>query len=312
MSGNEGRMAVKTRVVMLASRSRLRVTLVASLCAILLVPIAASSGPSDNLPSRPQFGAENPLGNALTIQLESVSSVDPSAGIAFSADDADIASYYTDEATVGLLGNDYNQALQDGAYLASGALVEVKVSSQSGQQADIYKIRPIKMDSGEPVATGLAIRPFGTAALQHLFPEVLGFNLDQQAPLARGFDYENDSVEGLALDESGVMVAKDLPEELGMNFVGHEHSYSFMIEIEYTVNGARYSQIVSLAGKPFRMSPDICFTQADRYQLSEAEGKALASLRYQDVLVPDNRPGATPHSYMDEDGDYFADSCLTK
>jgi hypothetical protein len=283
-----------------------RATLIASLCALLLIPVAASSGPTNEQPVV-SGGTENPLGNALSIQLQSVSSVDPSAGIAFSVDDANSESYYTDEATVGLLGNDYNEALQGGAYLVSGARVEVKVSTKGGQQADIYKIRPIKADSGEPVATGLAIRPFGNAAPQGQFAESLGFNLDEQTPLAH--TYENGSIEGLALDGFGIPVEKTLPEELDMNFVGYEHSYSFTIEIEYTVNGVRYSQIVSLGGKPFRMSPDICVTEAIKYKLTETEVQALTSLRYQEVLVPDNRAGATPHSYTDERGGGFSDSC---
>lgn len=310
MSDNGDRAAIKSRVVGMTGHRRFRATLIASLCAVVLVPLTPSSGPSNEPSVASVANTENPLGNVLTIQLQSVTSVDSSAGIAFSADNADVASYYTGEATVGLLGNDYNEALQDGAYLVSGARIEVRLSAKGAQQADIYKVRPIKMDSGEPVATGLAIRPFGTAVLQNQYPEFLGFNLDEQMPLAHNYSF--DRIEGLALDESGIVVAEGLPHELNMNFIGYQHSYSFVIEIEYTVNGARYSQVVSLGGKPFRTSPDICVTAADRYKLTATAGQALANLRYQNVLVPDNRPGATPHSYTVEDGDYFSDSCLEK
>jgi hypothetical protein len=254
---------------------------------------------------------ENPLGDALAINLQEVRSHNLVSGIAFAEDhQGDGQRLLALAETGGITPESYNDALESGAYLVGGATLSLKLSTkQAGQSVDLFKARVIKNDL--PLATYMAFRSVGldwsSQGASETFAEEAGVLLDAGTE-AHEVDSSGNLL-GPYLQRRRVPVSDLASPQLILYIEARERAYEFQVELEYVMNGRPFSQLVNFQGQQFRVTADLCITHALSYKLSAPVIDTLSRLRYTVVALPDKRTGATPGTYTTEQSDSFAEAC---
>ena len=255
---------------------------------------------------------ENPLGDALKIDFQGVGSYNLVSGIAFADDQQGDAQRMLALATTGGITRDaYNDALESGAYLVSGASLSLKLSTKrAGQNVDLFKVRVIKKEL--PLATYSTFRSIGLDWLpqgpgEETFAEHVGVLLDAGVE-AHEVDSSGNLL-GPYLGQRRVPVGELASPQLILDVEAREHGYEFQVELEYNTDGQNFSQLVTFHGRPFRVTADLCLTRQLRYKLSAPVIDTLSGMRYKVVALPDRRTGVTPGMYTTETPDSFAEAC---
>lgn len=131
------------------------------------------------------------------------------------------------------------------------------------------------------IATGpLIVKPDQGEPTDHL-----AFHLDDREPAAHNVVMAEERP-GRYFADSSIPITAAKPSQIVLDFSATVSAYSFDVKIVYTVGTQIFSQLLPrIASQPYRTSPRLCLTDADKQKIPASDLQRRLNLRHEKVIV---------------------------
>ena len=194
--------------------------------------------------------------------------------------------------------------LAAGGYLAGGAMLKLQVSGVATGTVEVTDVRPV-IEKREPIKDGLTV-VMGTQGNE--LDESMGLQLDEANPVAKDYDPTQMKFGKSYFLDKHIRIAPNTSDTINIMTLATRYSYTFRIAIDYTVDGKRGIQTVSLDGAtPFRVTPDFCGTQA--FDIPSVDRDKLRTVRYATVHAMGVDPAIANYAWKEVDPAGYSANC---
>ncbi|MEV8375186.1 hypothetical protein AB0P21_20805 [Kribbella sp. NPDC056861] len=192
--------------------------------------------------------------------------------------------------------------VEGGAYILNGLMLEMGLEGRNDREVTVYDIRTIPVSKNVPLGAAFILRGAGGGDT----PEIVNFNMDNPAPIARGGAVAG--IDGTAspfFTTNRISLAKGQKETLSLWFAARSYASEFFVDIAFEVAGKKYIKRLDLNGQPFRVAPLSCAMKRETLGLGDGYDPDLSSKRYGALLQLVN-DGSTRPSLRERDPNGFA------